>query len=221
VREAAALGTWGACCEERISSLFNVDKTKKKMSSWADETEDGDGGSVADLPPLPAAPPAGNPWKKAEAAEPVKPTGVIFEDFDVRFPCSFSCDGRCSFTRSFGCPSYLGLREGVTFSSDIDRVSSSSSCRAPRWRIPGEMAAAATTAATDLAATTAVATAIAEVNPIHRTNLETTRAKSLKYGTRHGSVNENLTFATCVRQEEEIATATGEEIATATAEVTP
>lgn len=51
-----------------------------KSSSWADETEDGEGGSVADLPPLPAAPPAANPWKKAE---PVKPAGLVFEDFEV------------------------------------------------------------------------------------------------------------------------------------------
>ena len=105
---------WAACCEERkLSSLSNVDdKTKKKMSSWADETEDGDGGSVADLPPLPAAPPAGNPWKKAE---PVKPAGVVFEDFDVRLPSSFACDCLCSFTRSCGCPAYLGLHQSVKF----------------------------------------------------------------------------------------------------------
>ena len=47
-----------------------------RSNSWADDAEDVDAKpDFSDVPPL-----AANPWKKVE---PVKPAGVVFEDFEV------------------------------------------------------------------------------------------------------------------------------------------
>ena len=51
----------------------------QKTSSWADEAEN-DTGEM----PAPPPPPVNNAWKINEVAKP-KPTGLIFEDFEVRF----------------------------------------------------------------------------------------------------------------------------------------
>lgn len=47
-----------------------------RSNSWADDAEDVDAKpDFSDVPPL-----AANPWKKVE---PLKPAGVVFEDFEV------------------------------------------------------------------------------------------------------------------------------------------